>query len=279
MGNKPRILLPGRDSESKYLEPYAEALRRTGGNPIREWPPMDALSDDSAMEEFLRQYQGVLLPGGIDIEPWRYGEDPHKNLGSTDRDLDEGQLAIARFVLNYDFPALGICRGLQILAVAAGATLYQDIPSQRASCISHQILDPKDHLAHEVALLEGSRLAHVSASCRFLINSRHHQAVRDECLESGHTRLLETISSGTLASDLSLRDSFNFKNEKDKTNTSFLGPFLVTACALDDVIEGMEHSTHRFLIAVQWHPENLILSADAHAPSIRLFQEFVKACR
>ncbi|MGA2586215.1 MAG: gamma-glutamyl-gamma-aminobutyrate hydrolase family protein [Candidatus Aminicenantales bacterium] len=236
----PKILIAGPEANAGYLQPYADAVSGAGGEVELDLPAKETTNDENALKEFLRPFQGVLLPGGTDIEPGRYGEGPHERLKPPDCGLDESQLAIARFVLRHDLPTLAICRGLQILAVAVGFDLFQDLSSQRPSSVNHLMSGPenKNKMAHEVVLDENSRLARLSGSARFQVNSRHHQAIRE-------------------------RDA-----------TGWAGPFKVVARAPDGVVEGMEHPAQPFLVAVQWHPENL--TAD-HSPSQGLFRGFIEA--
>ena len=236
----PKILIAGPAAIAGYLQPYADAVSGAGGEFEIALPAKETTKDESALKEYLCSFQGVLLPGGMDIDPARYGESPHERLKPPDRGLDESQLAIARFVLQQEIPTLAICRGLQILAVAVGFGLYQDLPSQRPSSVNHLMggAENKSKMAHEVVLDENSRLARFSGSARFQVNSRHHQAVRE-------------------------RDT-----------AGWAGPFKIIALAPDGVVEGMEHPAQPFLVAVQWHPENL--AAD-HAPSLGLFRGFIEA--
>ena len=243
---KPSILIVGPTNRSGYFGPYLDAVRGAGGDPVLDLPGAAASADGDALRTFLDGYRGVLFPGGVDVEPRRYGEEPHPALGPTDPELDEGQFAVARFVLAGNLPALAICRGLQVLGVAAGGALYQDLPSQRRSALRHSIPDPKDFLAHRVFATEGSRLEALSGALDFEVNSRHHQAVRGDAEYPGR-----------------------------------VGALAVTARARDGLIEGLELPSHPFLVAVQWHPENLAASAvDAAAhPARSLFRGFVEACR
>ncbi len=236
---QPRILIAGPEDKAEYLQPYGEAIRRAGGEPVRDWPASSLRNDHKALEAMLARYDGLLLPGGADVEPERYREPRHPALGETDHELDEGHFALARLVLRVSFPTLAICRGLQVMAVAAGGSLYQDLPSQRDGTLNHRIRTPKDHRAHFVEVDPESKLASVVGSMRFEVNSRHHQAAR------------EANSCG------------------------WIGALRLVAWAPDGVIEGMEHPGREFLVAVQWHPENLV-PADAH--SMALFRAFVQAC-
>jgi putative glutamine amidotransferase len=237
---KPRILILGPPENVEYFAPYLEVVRGAGGDPELAWPGAGIRGEEKALRVFLGKYGGVLFPGGADVEPRRYGEEAHENLGPTDAELDGGQFAVMKSVLSGALPALAICRGLQVLGVAAGGSLFQDIPSQRPSEVRHSISLPKGFLAHAVRLREGSVLARLSGALEFDVNSRHHQAVR----ENG-------------AADC-------------------IGPLEIVARAADGLIEGLEHPAHPFLVAVQWHPENLVAG---HVSSKGLFEGFVAACR
>jgi putative glutamine amidotransferase len=244
--NAPRILVLGHASDPAYYRPYLDAVRGAGGEPALDLPGTAACADEGALRKFLGGYRGVLFPGGIDVEPSRYGEAPHPKLGRTDPALDAGQFAAARFVLAGVLPTLAICRGLQVIGVAAGGALYQDLPSQRRSLLRHNVPDPKDALAHRVFAVAGSRLAALSGATDFMVNSRHHQAVRGDAEYPGR-----------------------------------VGALVVTARVHDGLIEGLELPSHPFLVAVQWHPENLVTSSDEAAarPARSLFRGFVEACR
>jgi putative glutamine amidotransferase len=214
---KPRILVAGPDRQDGYLRTYVSALTLAGADARRAWPVAGRFP--GSVGDWLAEYDGVVLPGGVDVMPSLYGEEPHPMIGDTDEELDRVQVALANHALATGFPLLAICRGAQVLGVAAGGTLYQDLPSQRPSVVNHQIREPKDALAHEVKVDAASQLAGVTGLTRFSVNSRHHQAVR--CDEE------------------------------------WLGPLRVVARAPDGLVEAVEHPMHPFLIGVQWHPENL----------------------
>jgi putative glutamine amidotransferase len=243
MPDAPKILIAGTPGRTEYYEPYLHAIRGPGRDPFLDLPSAAMCASDDAVREFLRPYRGILFPGGVDIEPRRYGQPRHPEVKNVDSELDEAQLALAGAALADDIPILGICRGLQILAVAAGAGLYQDLPSERPSAIEHRDQKTKTRLIHSVSVDPDSRLAALSGELRFKVNSRHHQAARED------------------------------------PDTGRIGPFRIVARAPDGVIEGLEDPDRPFRIAVQWHPENLVVSPRPnHAPSRNLFRAFVAAC-
>jgi putative glutamine amidotransferase len=234
---QPRILILGLDTDDDYLRTYAAAVAATGGLPERRWLGESMRRDESGVEAFLKDFHGVLLPGGEDLDPALYGESPHPGLGTVIAELDAGQMAAARVLLKLDIPVLGICRGMQVLGVAVGGSLIQDLPSQRPSPVEHRIKEPKDFPAHMVEAVPGSRVALLCGAERFMVNSRHHQAVR----------------AGEGAS---------------------VGPFRITARAADGVAEAMEAAGRPFLVGVQWHPENMV-GGDPRARG--LFEGFIAA--
>jgi putative glutamine amidotransferase len=194
---------------SAWMKPdYRAALERTGAT-VRELTPADSIA------AALADCDGLLLTGGVDVEPSHYGESRHPTV-EIDAARDDYELALAREALARDLPVLAICRGAQVLNVAAGGTLVQDIPSAMPQALSHEITNPKTAIAHQIAVRSGTGLAHLLAGREQLqVNSRHHQAVKD-------------IGRG----------------------------FVVSAVAPDGVIEAIENPDAQFCIGVQWHPEN-----------------------
>ena len=195
-------------------------------------------NDEETMRGIYEELDGVFLPGGADIDPASYGRDPHPLCDKTDPARDEVELALARWALADDKPVLGVCRGLQLLNVAAGGTLYQDIREQRPDALKHDYFPfggsgfTRDFLAHEVTVAEGSRLASLLGAGALRVNSMHHQAIRE-------------LGRGLTA----------------------------TAVSPDGLVEALE-GPGLFVLGVQWHPEAL---TDTDAPSRRLFEEFVGA--
>jgi putative glutamine amidotransferase len=121
---------------------------------------------------------GVLLTGGVDVDPREYGEAPHPTV-EIDPARDAFELALARETLARNLPLLAICRGAQVLNVAAGGTLIQDLPSQHPSKLNHSLTTPKHAIAHDVTIAPATCLATLLGSGTVAVNSRHHQAVKD----------------------------------------------------------------------------------------------------
>jgi putative glutamine amidotransferase len=212
---------------------YIATLTNAGAVP---W--LIPLIDDETLRDIYESLDGVFLPGGADVDPVSYGRDPHALCDRTDRERDRVELALARWAIDDGKPVLGVCRGMQIINLAAGGTLYQDLAEQMAGSIKHDYFPfggsnlRRDYLAHEVEVAPHSRLAHVFGDGALQVNSMHHQGVRD-------------IGAG----------------------------LVVTATAPDGLVEGLEGADGRYVVGVQWHPEAL---TDSQDEAKRLFAEFVE---
>lgn len=163
-----------QDPERFYVNaPYIHALQRAGGTPVLiPYLPKEQLL------EILSMFAGILLPGGIDIDPARFGEQPHPRCGQIDPIWDELDITVASWALENSVPILAICRGIQVLNVAAGGTLVQDIASQVRDPIKHQQEAPRWYATHDISVQPGSRLAALLGGRSLRVNSFHHQAVR-----------------------------------------------------------------------------------------------------
>jgi putative glutamine amidotransferase len=150
---------------------YVRALARAGLVPVLV-PPLVAPAAACAL---LERVHGLVLTGGEDVVPARYGAAAHPRLGETDPERDAVELALIAGAVRRRLPVLAICRGLQILNVALGGTLYQDLPSGPGRSLGHD--DGAER--HAITIEPGSRLARVLAGTRAVVNTRHHQAVRD----------------------------------------------------------------------------------------------------
>jgi len=153
-------------------EDYVRSVERSGAVPLVLPPisPQDA-------EAVLDRLDGLLLSGGIDVDPALYGQPPHAKLGRVDRARDEFELALTRHALARDLPLFAICRGHQVLNVAAGGTLVQDIQSQLQGALKHDAAGRRTRRSHAVELLPGSRLREILGPGPLAVNSFHHQAI------------------------------------------------------------------------------------------------------
>lgn len=214
-------------------EDYRSALLAAGfeEQEILPLPPRDAAP---------AELDGLLLSGGGDVDPRFYAQEPGDRLEGVSRRRDEQELALIATARRKGVPIFGICRGLQILNVAYGGSLVQDLPSRRPSSVRHEVSTPRDFRAHEVTILPGSFLAAgPGSSPRLAVNSRHHQGI-------------DRLGSGLRASALSD----------------------------DGLIEAVEAVASpgggsARIFAVEWHPENLKDDADARG----LFERFFAAVR
>ena len=193
------------------LDDYIESVKRAGGEPLVLEP-----GDDP--RESLARVDGVLLSGGPDVDPALYGQAPHPST-VVDRERDRFEVPLSRAAMARDVPLFAICRGVQVLNVAAGGTLVQDIPSAVASELDHSIQEPRHAPAHDVRITPETVLSSTLGDAPRLdtctVNSRHHQAVQ------------EVAPS-----------------------------FVVSAVSTDGIVEAIERPGAQFCVGVQWHPEN-----------------------
>jgi len=216
---------------SAHTADYESSVHRAGA----EFRVLDTMHDDPA--KVVREIDGLLLTGGGDVDPALFGEAPHATYHAAEAGRDDHEIALVRQALEAGVPIFAICRGLQVMNVAFGGTLVQDIPSAVATPVTHQVLMPKNVMAHEVWVNRGSvlwslmedRLENVDV---LSVNSRHHQAAKD-------------VAPG----------------------------FVVSATAPDGVIEAIERPGGSFCVGVQWHPENFWRTGEFRD----LFEGFVKA--
>lgn len=213
-GLSTKLGLPGQEWQM-VADDYVKGVERGGGIPIII-PIMQAIENVLPVLECL---DGIVFTGGQDIDPHCYGKEPHAALGAISPERDGQEIALAKRVLNeMDIPILGICRGHQVLNVAAGGTLYADIESQLPEAMAHSCFHaPKYHRVHRAEVCPGTKLHEIFKCDSMGINSFHHQAI-------------ERIGAG----------------------------FEVAMTAGDGVIEAMEFPGNRFVVSVQWHPEMMI---------------------
>lgn len=152
---------------------YIRALESVGLIPLVT-PP---LGNGAHAAELLKHVAGLVLTGGEDVAPARFGAAPHPKTGAPNERRDAWELALATAARERALPTLAICRGIQVLNVALGGTLVQDIPSERRGALDHDPAAPRDARAHEARVVSGSRLAQALGATTLRVNSRHHQAV------------------------------------------------------------------------------------------------------
>lgn len=154
---------------------YMQMLEGLGAVPVM----MPLTTDTAILDYFLELCNGLILSGGHDIAPARYGQADEGLCGGILPQRDEMELYLCRKILERDKPVLAICRGHQILNVALGGTLYQDLRIQMGTEFNHQVPNPVGGLVHPVALTPQSPLAELLGSDTMEVNSRHHQGIRD----------------------------------------------------------------------------------------------------
>ena len=191
---------------------YLRAVLTAGGIPLII-PP--GLSHDQ-LAETLARLDGLVLIGGADIDPALFQGRPHPRVYGIDPTRDDLDLTLTRLAVSSGKPFLGICRGIQVINVALGGTLFTDIGDQKDQALRHDWYPdiPRNHLAHEVSVETDSKLAQILGGQQFAVNSLHHQGLEE------------------------------------------IAPTLrITARASDGLVEAVELPGHPFGIGVQWHPE------------------------
>jgi len=152
---------------------YSDSIVEAGGKPV-----LIPVVPENVAEEMLTIVDGLLFPGGVDVDPRLYNERPSIHLGRVNPLLDSLEIGIARKALSMDLPILGICRGCQVVTVASGGTLVQDIPSQVGGAMKHAQTAPRWYGTHEVILEEDSLVSRIFGTRRLVVNSFHHQSIK-----------------------------------------------------------------------------------------------------
>jgi putative glutamine amidotransferase len=221
----PRILvpIPVQDAERRRFtlgKNYVRSLIACGAVPVL----LPTALDHAAWRDMYAQADGVLLSGGGDVEPGVFGEDRHPATDDINPERDDIEIALARWALEDDKPVFAICRGIQVVNVALGGSLIQDIPSQRGQSIEHRgsaIGAARDQVLHEVCIDPGTRIAGVFGQGNVGVNSFHHQAIK-------------VLGDG----------------------------LIITSRAPDGIIESVEAPGKRYYLGVQWHPEEMTEGRD-----------------
>lgn len=164
-----------KDPERAYLNAaYVLAVQGAGAIPVPIPPQLDARSRDALWERL----DGLVLTGGGDVDPSRFGESPHPTVFDVSPARDALEIELTERALDRGRPLLAICRGVQVLNVALGGSLYQDIPSAPGSPIEHSQKEPRRQPTHAVKVQEGTRLAATLGALDLEVNSFHHQALK-----------------------------------------------------------------------------------------------------
>jgi putative glutamine amidotransferase len=210
---------------------YALSVLETGAIPLILPPAIGAARAMGALEGI----DALLLTGGEDLDPAWYGAPASPLLGDVDRERDLFELALFAAARQRGMPILGICRGIQLINVALGGTLWQHLPGERPSAIRHDRGDARDTRTHGVSIEAGTCAATVLGRTAMDVNSFHHQGIRD-----------------------------------------LAPPLRASAWAEDGLVEAVESASGEpWLLAVQWHPEEM--HNDAAAPERGLFRALAEA--
>jgi len=215
-------------------ERYFRVVTSVGGVP---WmvPLLD--EDPETLRAIYDHLDGIFLAGGVDVDPSSYGSERHALCGRTDLARDAVELLFARWAREDGKPVFGVCRGMQVINVAAGGSLWQDCADQLPESVKHDYFPgagwARDYLAHDIRVVEGTRLHRAFGEERVMVNSMHHQGI---C----------RMGEGLVAS----------------------------AYAPDGLVEALEGDGDAFQVGVQWHPEMLI---ESDAGTRRLFEDFIEA--
>ena len=214
---RPQAAAPDRPARLVQNRAYLDAIEAAGAIPM----PLPLLRDPEKLRALYERCDAICLPGGPDVVPQRYGEESRADADiSSEAELDEAEMLLTRWLVAEDRPTLAICRGIQVLNVALGGTLWQDIASQHAGSPAHH-QKQRALLAHSVHIEAGTRLHDILGRTELEVNSLHHQAIR---------RVGEGLT--------------------------------VSARSEDGLVEAMELPDRRFLLGVQWHPEELTGTTD-----------------
>lgn len=218
--HKPVIGITARvEKDQMYsLDPvYGRAILQAGGLPL-----IVPIVDEEDIPLLCERLDGLIVTGGGDINPTLYGEEPHVRLGAVYPGSDQYEKELILNFLELDKPFIGMCRGMQMLNVSLGGTIYQDLEGQyEGTLYQHKQLAMRTHRTHSVTLEDDSRLLKIMGEKTFNVNSFHHQGVRGV-------------------------------SEK----------LVVAARAADGLVEALESENHQFVMGIQWHPEEFALQGD-----------------
>ncbi len=213
---------------------YVQMLVTVGAVP---WVIPLLEGDEATLRGVYERIDGLFLPGGVDVDPSAYGEARGPHCQRTDPARDWTELLLVRWALAEGKPVLAVCRGAQLLNVAVGGSLYQDVGAQHPAAIKHDYFPTggrrRDERTHDVRIAAGSRLARLLETEALSVNSMHHQGI---------ARLAPGLAA--------------------------------VATSPDGLIEGVEAGDGHFVLGVQWHPEDLV---EVDPRMRRLFEGFITA--
>lgn len=209
------VVMPNGTLRHNLGDTYVRALIAAGAAPFM----IPATDDEATLYSLYRSLDGLLISGGVDINP-RYYQEEMNGSEEIDELRDVAELTLTRWALEDDLPVFGICRGHQVLNVTLGGSLYQDIPSQLPeSQLDHRAsvhAGERTYLGHSVQIDPDSKLAAITGATELMVNSLHHQSVK--------------------------QPGVGLK---------------VTGKSPDGVVEALESEEHTWVLSVQWHPEDL----------------------
>lgn len=221
------------------LSSYVRAVEKAGGCPII----LHRVGDIQSIEPVLKLLDGIIFTGGTDINPFLYNELPKDGLNQVDTERDRFELLLAEWILeNTNIPVLGICRGMHLLNILKGGSLYQDLIKERVTPVNHLLsgVIPVNELSHSINISIGSKLYQIFSNDVISVNSSHHQGI----------------------------------------NKLGIG-FETVATSEDNIIEAIEMQGERFIIGVQWHPEKISEKYDEQQRLFDTFIDFCEStlCR
>ena len=227
------------EAYKKYFDNYENAIKEHNGEVIKL-----SICAKGSEEEIVADLNGLLLPGGVDIHPKRYGEKRIPETCPVNKSRDEFEISLFKNAIEKDIPVFGICRGIQIMNVAMGGSLYQHIPAQIPETCPSLFPDFPRHKhkkkgvdeEHCIKIKTENLLSQIIGESTARVNSSHHQSVK------------------VIGAKL-----------------------MVTAQSKDGIIEAMEYPLKKFVIGVQYHPERMLQKPELREHAAKLFKAFINA--
>lgn len=232
---RPNIGIPiVNEYVKKNFENYKQAIEEHGGKVCF------LVRSKKSIAEFVDGIDGLLLPGGGDIHPDNFNQEWHPKIKNVNEDRDVLELSIFKEANDRDIPVFGICRGIQIMSVAMGGNLYQDIETTYPKkALTHPAINEEDS-KHTIEIVPDSKLGSIIGENVVEVNSAHHQAVDNNDIGDG---------------------------------------FVKTAHSSDGIVEAIENPSKQFVVGVQYHPERMKSSPEFREHRSRLFEAFIQATK